>query len=220
MYALPDLAVTGEIIPAAWGNQNRSNWAESVPAKATTAGQIPYATGAGVIAMLAAVAAGQVLTSQGVGVAPAWGSVPAAAFPSVKRCRVYKAAAQSVTNGDPLTWDSETYDPPGWHSAGTNPTRITVDVTGVYLVHAQVVLVSGGGVFRGVDLLKNGATACGHGVLTPAATNNPAVSAMNVVEATAGDYFTAQAGHDAGGTLNTVANQDWTFFEVVYLGPQ
>lgn len=47
MYALPALAVTGAVIAASWGNQNRDNWAESAPAKVTTAEDMIVGAGAG-----------------------------------------------------------------------------------------------------------------------------------------------------------------------------
>lgn len=51
-YNLPPLAVTGDIIPASWGNAVRDTLLASAIGIATTAGQIPYATGANALAML------------------------------------------------------------------------------------------------------------------------------------------------------------------------
>jgi hypothetical protein len=217
MYGLPDLAVTGDIIPAAWGNQVRDDIAASAVGLASAAGQLPYATGANALAMLNVGSAGQVLGVSGG--LPAWGAVPFTGLPSVKRCRVYKSTAQAVTNGDPLTWDSETYDTAGWHESVTNPTRVTVDVTGLYLVRAQVILANAGGTYRSADLQKNASNIV-HGMSVPTALYGPSVHVATVVEASAGDYFRVLAGHDAGGTLNTTPNADWTFLEVVLLGPQ
>jgi len=44
-YSLPPLAVTGDVIPAAWGNDARNSIAETAVAKATTSGRIFRATG-------------------------------------------------------------------------------------------------------------------------------------------------------------------------------
>ena len=48
-YSLPPIAVTGEIITAAWGNDVRDSLAETAAAKATTAGRGFRATGANAI---------------------------------------------------------------------------------------------------------------------------------------------------------------------------
>ncbi len=44
-YSLPDIAVTGAVIEAAWGNAVRGSLAETAPAKATTKGDLWVATG-------------------------------------------------------------------------------------------------------------------------------------------------------------------------------
>lgn len=49
-YSLPDAAVTGEIITAAWGNDVRNSIAETAAAKAATSGRIFKATGSNALA--------------------------------------------------------------------------------------------------------------------------------------------------------------------------
>jgi len=45
-------AITGQVIAAAWGNQNRDNWAQSAVAKVTTAGDLVVGAGANSLARL------------------------------------------------------------------------------------------------------------------------------------------------------------------------
>lgn len=76
-YNLPPLAVTGVIIPAAWGNAARDSIAATAVGLASAAGQIPYATGANALAMLAAGSANKLLGMNSAGTAPEWKSVTA-----------------------------------------------------------------------------------------------------------------------------------------------
>lgn len=70
-YSTPPTQSTGDLITAAAWNVLVNNWLASTLELATAAGQIPYATGAEAIAMLALGTAGLPLTAGGA--APQWG---------------------------------------------------------------------------------------------------------------------------------------------------
>lgn len=74
-YSALPIVVTGTPIATTWGNQIKADMDETGPAKVTTAGDLLVGSGAGALARLAAVAAGQVLKSNGVGASPAYGQV-------------------------------------------------------------------------------------------------------------------------------------------------
>lgn len=74
-YSALPIVVTGTPIATTWGNQIKADMDETGPAKVTTAGDLLVGTGAGTLGRLAAVAAGQVLKSNGVGAAPVYGQV-------------------------------------------------------------------------------------------------------------------------------------------------
>lgn len=70
------LYVAGETVTASTLNAaTYHNWAESVVGKAAAAGEIPYATAANALAMLAVGGARKVLELNGTNDAPTWGPV-------------------------------------------------------------------------------------------------------------------------------------------------
>lgn len=75
------------------------------------------------------------------------------------RCKVVKASTQSVNNATwtALSWLTQEFNVGAMHSTGSNPSRITVDSTGVYLFGATVAsTLNGQSGF--VSLRKNGNT--------------------------------------------------------------
>lgn len=71
-WATPATAVTGAVAEAADFNNHRDDLNETAPAKATTAGDIVYATGANAIARLAIGTEGQELVVNSAATAPLW----------------------------------------------------------------------------------------------------------------------------------------------------
>ena len=92
-WTAPRTWTTGEIVTAAHMNTHvRDNLLESAPAKATTAGDVFYATAANTIARLGIGAAGQALLVNAGATAPFWG----AAVPLVTR----RTADGPISTGD------------------------------------------------------------------------------------------------------------------------
>lgn len=73
---------------------------------------------------------------------------------------VYHSLDQSVADSTPitLTWDSEAYDTNDIHSSVTNPSRLTAQTAGKYLVWATVVWEANGSGDRNIEIKKNGQT--------------------------------------------------------------
>lgn len=124
-----------------------------------------------------------------------------------------------------ISWDgTDTYDPSGWHDpAGANPSRITVDTAGIYLVRAQLGFLLNATGHRGVALLKNGATLTrrtGQPTFTSggAPGNFATVDADYVAEAAANDYFQVEAYQNSGGALLLTGTVQWTWFQVTRMG--
>lgn len=140
---------------------------------------------------------------------------------TVKRCRVTTTGASIANNIDTVVaWDgTETYDPAGWHSTVTNPSRITVDASGVYLVRAQLGYDAQATNTRGCYLRTNGTVtvAAVQQAISTAATPT-IVPAMDVIEAAAGDYFEVVAFQSSGSALGVSAITVYSCFVVVRLG--
>ena len=82
----PFTAQVGVTIKASdWNTYARDNLNETAVAKVTTAGDMVVATGANALVRLAAVAAGQVLSSAGVGAAPVWAAPTVASSLSARQ---------------------------------------------------------------------------------------------------------------------------------------
>lgn len=112
-------------------------------------------------------------------------------IPSV-RLQQLVATAQSIPNGTwtPIVWDSESYDTDNMHSNAVNPTRITCNTPGRYLIYGSIGFVPGAGV-RGAYISKNGAVAgslgsYGSQEISTAITVNP--NATDVLDLNTGDY--------------------------------
>ena len=78
-------------------------------------------------------------------------------------CQVSMTAAQNVANAGAaviLDFDQEDYDPLGWHSTTTNPSRVTPNLLGLYQVFAFGEWAADSDSTRRLfELYRNGATA-------------------------------------------------------------
>lgn len=171
-YSALPVVVTGTPIATTWGNQVKADADETAPAKITTAGDLVVGTGPGALARLAAVAAGQVLKSNGAGASPVYGQVT----PSEVAAGTYAvsisgqaATAASATTASGvgtlaqnLLFVDNTYDIGA--SGATRPRNVYVagTVTGG-------TLASTGGISANGAVSTTGTVFCGG--LTPTADN-------------------------------------------------
>jgi hypothetical protein len=157
-YSDVPTVATGDWIDAAfinqyWGDNFRALW------KYTAAGDITYAldadtlakvakpstypglfkmTAAGAPSWLVASAAYQVMRSNG-SLEPEWAS-------QGHMTRAVRNTDYSFTRGNYITWDlSTTLDDDNQHDPGSNPTRITIAETGIYLAVLELKMSIGSG---------------------------------------------------------------------------
>ena len=140
---------------------------------------------------------------------------------TVTRTRVGSSTAATLPTATNVTlpFDTEAYDTDGLHDPVTNPTRITLNKTGVWLINAQVGFsnTSAGG-RRIAMVMKNGSSEVARGLLYSASNAQVYVSASAPTEAAnVGDYLELLAYQDSGQQLSTAPS--FVFMSAVYLGP-
>jgi len=78
-----------------------------------------------------------------------------------RRVRVYKLASQDMGSGSvtPIVFDTTDYDDDGMHNPAVNPTRLTIKVAGLYIVHGQIWWQASSTVgYRRITIRANGST--------------------------------------------------------------
>jgi hypothetical protein len=138
------------------------------------------------------------------------------------RCKVKMTSDQTLGNASytTLTWGGETWDVGTMHDNSTNPDRITIPRTGIYLVHLQVSWRASATGSRLLGVSKNGTSGFegqpySQIVAADSTTHRQLASAILALNAT--DYLLARAYQNSGGNLDIIAD-DSTWFSVVYIG--
>lgn len=137
--------------------------------------------------------------------------------------RVHRTAVQSLTNNarTAISWQATTYQTGiGW-SSGTNPTRLTVSVSGMYLLVANIPFANVGGGRRGVGWRANGGATAWDMQLHPANGVDTA-NAVELIDLVAGDYIEVYAYQNSGGALNTAGTTEgnvWAALSLFATGP-
>src|SRR3990167_8060702 len=125
-------------------------------------------------------------------------------------CRLTRSAAQSIPDGGAPTtiiWTVVTYDNGGMFSSAA-PTRITAQVSGYYVIGANLSFTGGGaGSYRQMTITVNG-TTYGHDYLSPASYVTPGATIVRYL--TAGDYVEVRFVHDFGSAQNITVGTDYT----------
>lgn len=140
-------------------------------------------------------------------------------------CRVYlntnTTLPQSTTTT--ISFAAESSDTQGWHSTTTNPSRVTPDMPGTYLIHGCLKLLntSGNALYGGQELLllRNGAAIASFGRYL---VNDGGFFTASTVTPANGttDYFGLAMWRNAGGgnNLSAVAGEFNTWLSVTFLG--
>jgi hypothetical protein len=134
--------------------------------------------------------------------------------------RVYNSANISIANATftDLTFDSERFDDSAFHSTVTNTGRLTIPVTGTYVIAAAVRFASNTTGARQTRILLNGTTMIVRD-LRSASTGLVYVSMTTIYHLTAGDYLTLNVYQDSGGALNVEVEGNWSpEFSISYVG--
>lgn len=128
--------------------------------------------------------------------------------------RIFNSVNQSINNTTltALTFDSERFDTGNLHSTVTNPSRITISTTGLYLLGANITWASNVTGLRFLEIVVNNTSSiCTQGVspATPIGeTTRLNVSA--IWRATANDFFEVVVYQSSGGALNVLAGTSIT----------
>lgn len=135
--------------------------------------------------------------------------------PGPSGTRAVRTAAQTIGNAavTAVIFDGSTHDDDDWWEGVVNPTRITVDAPGRYLVTAQFGFDNdANGVRYGIlrvydsdDVLRDVLGEC----QDDTATGNYYGSVTAIDEAAAGDYYVWSIYQSSGGNLDTTANRCW-----------
>jgi len=125
--------------------------------------------------------------------------------------RVYRSTAQSVGSAwQVISFDTVRYDyGPAAHWNINNPTRLTAQVAGTYVIWGQVQLAAATaavGSYRMCGIRLNGSMYISEGGpagFAPVASTAPHAAAFSVHYLNAGDYVELTYGQDSGANVNT-----------------
>lgn len=202
MPSLPSIAVTGDIINAAWGNGVRNYLNATAPAVVTTAGDLVYATAAGVITRLGIGTARQQLHVNGGATAPEWFTPPSV--------RAYEATSgQTIATGTEtaITFNTDRYDTSAMHDTSSNTSRLTAPIAGVYAISACIAFTDLlAGKKLTIQLRVNGTTSIARKELfnTGASPIGAYQDISTLYKLAANDYVEVTVTHDCGVNESTL----------------
>jgi len=151
--------------------------------------------------LISAPADGEVLTYEAA--SKKWKNKPGAAGPSMDKARIWNTANWTVPTSTsfPLTFNSENYDTDNLHDPAVNPSRITVNDAGYYLVLGCICYAPNATGIRRAYIYVNGAWVSMNSVLNAGATASAFVVVSDVRYLNAGDYLELYAWQNSGGDL-------------------
>jgi hypothetical protein len=159
------------------------------------AGDLFYASAAGVLARLAKGAAGQVLKMNSGANAPEWGT----GLFGAKATRLNSNQTIANNTDTSMSFDTEEYDDGNFFGLNS-PTKFTITETGVYLFGASVQYDINATGIRNIQLTKNANTWIAKNTITPpSGLGNMSITSL--VSLTAGDYVMATVNQTSGGNL-------------------
>lgn len=137
--------------------------------------------------------------------------------------RVHRTAVQSMANNarTPLSWQAASYQQGIAWSSGTNPTRLTVSVSGIYLLAANVKFANVVGGRRGVGWRPNGGSTAWDMQLNPG-NGVDTLNGVELIDLVAGDYIEVYGYQSSGGAINTVGTTEgdcWAALSLFATGP-
>ena len=141
-------------------------------------------------------------------------------------CRLVLPSNRSLVTGTPtnLNFDSgsEIMDDLNWHDMSTNPSRVTPNIPGRFLVIASGSFATSGTGERRLSINKNGTTFGAYDAQPGRAGGQTYCHVSDVVEANGTtDYFEVNVFQNSGGALNMLGALDAAFstrFIVLFQG--
>lgn len=186
----------------------------------TAAGDIVVGTGSGTYDNLPIGTTGQVLTADTT-VSPykvKWAS--AASGSTFVGVRATATTNQTLANATAVTinFNNETIDSDNFHDNTTNNSRLTVPTGkgGKYLVSGTMIFQGNASGIRIVQIAKNG-TVYGE-FYSLGINSSQSMNCQMILDASAGDYFTLKLYQNSGGNLDTLAANEYCYFEAYLIG--
>jgi hypothetical protein len=135
--------------------------------------------------------------------------------PNNPSCRAYRSGLLTIPNA---TWttiglDGENFDTQNMHNNVTNNSRITVPVSGKYLITGQISFSLNTTGFRGARILLNGATVLATRFIATT-TWVPGVNVTTIESLNAGDYVEIQGYQASGSDLGISIGREYTYLAV------
>lgn len=143
------------------------------------------------------------------------------------RVNAYVGTAVSVSSGTStlVTFDSEAWDTDSLHSTTTNPSRITINTSGQYLVTFYARFPSNSTGYRQCNLRLNSAGSSTGGstlsTITLAAVNGASTFVTRTLELTcnAGDHYELFVTQNSGASLSLESGTRVSGMEFRWVGP-
>ena len=137
-------------------------------------------------------------------------------FAGTQGCRVTRNAVQSIPHVTftPVSFNTEVFDNNAMHDNGVNPTRVTVNVPGIYQVGGNIEMEAGNDYTRVImRILLNGMTVIAFNAAAGTVQNVAQRFALNTTyEFAAGDYVELQIHHTNGAAVarNVLASTQYS----------
>jgi hypothetical protein len=131
--------------------------------------------------------------------------VPGGSSITSAAARAYNNAAISISHSTvtALTFNSERFDTNSLHDTGSNTSRLTAPVTGVYMISGSVQFASNATGIRAAFIRLNGSTNIATQILPVASSTDIfTFGVQTIYQLTAGDYVELTVFQNSGGSLN------------------
>ena len=135
----------------------------------------------------------------------------------------YRTTAQTITTSTQTKISFDAVDSDGWNcwDLSPNPTRLTVPVTGRYLVTGNAAFEASASGHRALNILKNNTVELARSDFNPVSNSIDTHSSVtsHAVSLTKGDYVELRAWQNSGSSLDILDSSDHQpKLSLVYLG--
>jgi len=126
--------------------------------------------------------------------------------------RVYRtSAAQAIPTGvrTAISWQASAYQTGITWSAGTNPTRLTVPTTGIYLLDASIRWTSSASNTYGIGWHRGSSLSTQYDMQMHPGNGQDTTSGLELIDMVAGDYLEVYGYQDSGVNKNAVGAAEY-----------
>jgi hypothetical protein len=135
----------------------------------------------------------------------------------------YRSTAQTITTSTQTKVEFDTVDSDGWNcwDLSPNPTRLTVPVTGRYIITGNVAFEASASGHRAINILKNNTLELARSDFNPVSNSIDTHSTVtcHAVSLTKGDYVELRVWQNSGSDLDIMNTGDHNpKMSLIYLG--